>query len=894
MVRFSIASTALYALGAVAQSFSYTDSKSGITFQSWKDSKTGCQYGISMPETIDTDFIAQIVAPVTDDKGWAGFDLGATMTGPLLVVAWPNSGEVVASFRKAGGYVTPPVYSGNGVSMMPIEKGTFVNSTHFSYTFLCRGCITGDSLSFPKTSSGSVFGWAYSDAAVTNPSSQNSALSYHSAGFGEFDLNFTSARSAQYSTWAAMASVATTSSGNNTTGATGSNSTVSAANVTATVSNVTYDYIIAGSGPAGIIVADRIAETGASVLLLERGGASTYASGGRSVMSWNNTVTQYDVPAMGYYLTSSNDTSEYCTDTASMAGCLLGGSTMVNALMFVHPQEIDFDDKWPTGWKWQDVASSAEKLYQRNPGTISPSADGHRYDQAAYDVLSQFFSNNGWSSVNALEQPNEKHNVFSHPPWNIQNGLRAGPVMTYLPHAQQFPNFKLQLHTKVIRAVRNGSYVSGVEVEGSKGARQIIKVNPGGKVILSSGSLSTPRVLFNSGIGPAAQIQTVQSGSTAVTLPSKAEWINLPVGQGIKDHPIITLKFKTNSAIRSLYQNDFLVPALNETAMFAHGNGALVQAGQRFNFWTSVKTSDGSTRYVQGTCNSPSTGVVKIKVYLTHGVTSTGVLGITADGATELTTAPYLNTAMDKEAMSGFIDQLIAYSKTANSTLTYVPSTTSGNETGADLLSTYVSGSHFVGSAKMGTDDGRKNNGTSVVDLNTKVYGTDNLFVVDASFHPDLPTGNTQAIVMVAAEAAAAKILALGGSNSTAAPASSSVGSAAAYAASSAAAPYHIANATSVTAAATGTSVPHAAVSSAIASLTATLPAGALTSEVSVPTASAIPGHEKMKPIPKGFTMMDILEWIDYLFDEEEQKQNQGAAGVKRRHARDIIDLSYA
>jgi cellobiose dehydrogenase (acceptor) len=60
----------------------------------------------------------------------------------------------------------------------------------------------------------------------------------------------------------------------------------------------------------------------------------------------------------------------------------------------------------------------------------------------------------------------------------------------------------------------------------------------------------------------------------------------------------------------------------------------------------------------------------------------------------------------------------------------------------------------------MGTDDGRKG-GDAVVDLDTKVYGTDNLFVVDASFHPDLPTGNTQAIVMVAAEAAAKKVLAV-------------------------------------------------------------------------------------------------------------------------------------
>ena len=60
----------------------------------------------------------------------------------------------------------------------------------------------------------------------------------------------------------------------------------------------------------------------------------------------------------------------------------------------------------------------------------------------------------------------------------------------------------------------------------------------------------------------------------------------------------------------------------------------------------------------------------------------------------------------------------------------------------------------------MGTDDGRQG-GTAVVDLNTKVYGTNNLFVVDASFHPDLPTGNTQAAIMVASEHATQKIIAL-------------------------------------------------------------------------------------------------------------------------------------
>jgi choline dehydrogenase-like flavoprotein len=85
---------------------------------------------------------------------------------------------------------------------------------------------------------------------------------------------------------------------------------------------------------------------------------------------------------MSYYLTTASDTREYCTDTADMAGCILGGGTVVNALMFVRPQDADFNDKWPTGWKWTDVSPSADRLYERNPGTTLASADGKRYDQS--------------------------------------------------------------------------------------------------------------------------------------------------------------------------------------------------------------------------------------------------------------------------------------------------------------------------------------------------------------------------------------------------------------------------------------------------------------------------------------------------------------------------------
>ena len=66
----------------------------------------------------------------------------------------------------------------------------------------------------------------------------------------------------------------------------------------------------------------------------------------------------------------------------------------------------------------------------------------------------------------------------------------------------------------------------------------------------------------------------------------------------------------------------------------------------------------------------------------------------------------------------------------------------------------------IAGTAKIGTDSGLAN-GTAVVDLNTKVYGTDNLFVVDASIIPGELTANPSATIVILAEHAAAKILAL-------------------------------------------------------------------------------------------------------------------------------------
>ncbi|KAF9887715.1 hypothetical protein FE257_009668 [Aspergillus nanangensis] len=744
-------------LGASAVNYNssaYTDSATGIDFQRWCDEGTGYCFGVALPETVESDFIGQLTVPLSESKGWGGVSLGGQMTENLLLATWPNGDSAVASLRKTKVYSSPDTFSGDA-SIAEIPKGTSVNSTHFTYTFLCSGCIIGTPTTFSASDDSYLMGWALSKTNPSTPGSPSSVLPYHAAGNGAFRMLLSQAKSAQYSTWVDMAEAPTTPTASSSASVTPSATPTPSPNALPTVSNVTYDYIVVGGGPAGIITAERLAEANKKVLLVERGVASLVSMGATDSLPWNQSLTPFDVPALGTSLSKLGVIGDYlCEDVPGMAGCVLGGGTIVNAMVFIHPQSVDFDDKWPSGWKWQDVEAAAGRLYERNPGSTLPSADGRRYDQSLYKVLSSFLSGMGWQSVDQHEQPNVKHMAYSHPSWSIGDGVRAGPVRSYLPLVQDRDNFFLRLQTKARRLVRRGGRVTGVEVENVTGGIEIINVHAGGKVVLAAGAMSTPRILFNSGIGPVDQVKTVQDGSTGITLPPQAEWIDLPVGQGLKDHPMFTVSVNSNSNFTAYNTSSVMSsPSALDRRLYAQGSGILTQGGHRLQFWTSNEGTDGVTRFYQGSCSPSGEGTMTMKLYLTHGATSSGVLGINAAGSTILETDPWLTTAADKEATTRFLEGLINDIETSSGL--------SLQDTSAqDILAQMTSGDHWVGTAKMGPDDGRHSNGTSVVDTNTKVYGTENLFIVDASIHPDLPTGNTQAMVMVAAEAAAARILA--------------------------------------------------------------------------------------------------------------------------------------
>uniref|UniRef100_L2GD97 Cellobiose dehydrogenase n=1 Tax=Colletotrichum fructicola (strain Nara gc5) TaxID=1213859 RepID=L2GD97_COLFN len=655
----------------------YTDPQTGIDFQRYKPDAYPYSFGIAVPETTGTDFIGQMVVPISTKGNWGAVSLKGGMLNGLLFVAWADGEDIVTSFRMGSAYSNPDVYTKTEVKATPIANGTFVNSTHFSYTFLCSNCV---------------------DSTATTLAGD--ALNYHSAGFGQFGLDIASAKSAKFEEWSKYAKEVETTPvpGNGTTTPVPGNSTTPI-----TTSNSTYDVIVVGGGPAGIIAAERIAESGASVLLIERGPANT---------------------------------------------------------------------RWPKGWTWADMSAAAERLYERNPGTTEPSDDKKYYDDLTYRVLSGLLSGKGWKEVDSIESPNEKQAVFSRPSWSIKDNLRAGPARTYMPFAQQLPNFTLKLETKVIQVERTGSTITGVLTQAADGSKQIIKVNQGGKVVLAAGAMSSPRILWNSGIGKSDALAIVKQGAAS----TGADWIDLPVGHHLQDHAQVMLQFNSQTNFTAYGFNAIASnPVTSDLALYKEGSGPITQAAQRMHLWTSAEGADGRTRYLQGTASAMQNGIITVRTFLTHGTSTLGELGISASGNTVLNTKPWLIDTEDRKAMSDFVQYWLDLTSGSNSTLSYV----TPGATPEDIISTkMISGDHWVGSAKMGTDDGRSGNGTAVVDLDTKVYGTDNLFVVDASIHPDLPTGNTQAIIKITAEHAAEKIAAFkvsgsssGGSNSTTTPA---------------------------------------------------------------------------------------------------------------------------
>jgi cellobiose dehydrogenase (acceptor) len=788
-MRFPGVSTLLLALAPLAQYASaqattpYTDPDTGIVFDSWT-APAGLTWGFAFPAnaaTVDATELIGIIrsnSPAGPGTGWAGLSFGGSMTRNLLLMAYPQGDEILTAFQWATGWELPVPYTGE-VELTQISSK--INDDSWELIYRCVGCLSwtqGDVSGKASTSSGLlVQGWAFSSANPTNGACPADVVMQQHQSQNIFGAPLTSAsKNALYSEWTKLATRVVPGDCDDSPPPT----TTTSAGPTATPvpTNAVYDYVVVGAGAGGIPIADRLSEAGKKVLLIEKGPVSTGRWGGTRRPSWLDPtgLTRFDVPGLCNEIWA-DPSGIKCEDTDQMAGCILGGGTAINAGLWWRPKDADWDYNFPTGWKATDMAGPARKVFGRIPGTRVPSQDGKRYLPGGRDGIANGLKAAGWKEVNPFTDPNSKNLTYTDGPYMFKNAERDGPLATYLVSADARNNFDLWTDTQVEKIVRKGGHASALEVKSpsGRGFAGTVKLTPNtGRVIVSSGTFGSAKLLLRSGIGPEDQLTVVAgSASDGPTYIAKDDWIKLPVGYNLEDHTNTDMVVSHPSAqFYDFYEAfDTPIPA-DRDAYLNKRSGILAQAAPNIGpvFFDEIKGTDNIVRSFQYTARVENslghndTHAITISQYLGRGAVSRGRMTIDSSLTTLVSTIPYLKNQADTDAVVASIEK-VRKALGSVSGLKFL-SPADGTSSADYVKNTIISTSnrranHWIGTNKLGTKDGRQSGGDAVVDLNTKVWGTDNIFVVDASIFPGMITTNPSSYIVTVSERAAERILAL-------------------------------------------------------------------------------------------------------------------------------------
>lgn len=273
-----------------------------------------------------------------------------------------------------------------------------------------------------------------------------------------------------------------------------------------------YDYIIAGGGSAGCVLANRLsADPAVSVLLIEAGGADRhpffhwpagFARMTRGIGSWGwSTTAQKHLQGRVLRYTQAR---------------LIGGGSSINAQLYTRGVAADYAD-WvragASGWGYADVL----------PYFIR-SENNQRFANTWHGYGGPLGVSNPVSPLPVCEaffQAGQEMGIPFNPDFNgaTQEGLgyyqltqlnarRSSAATGFLHPVRSRPNLGVQLHTQVLKVLLEGRRATGVSlVTGRSRTPQTVRAKR--EVIVCAGAIGSPKLLMQSGIGPGAQLKSL-------------------------------------------------------------------------------------------------------------------------------------------------------------------------------------------------------------------------------------------------------------------------------------------------------------------------------------------------------------------------------------------------